>query len=95
MRVVGAKPKKLAGDCLRDCVPAAVLTLLSQLGELLTAPGTNGDRVVNAQTVGQLADPLVAAFHYDRDASIAMVSDAVTAWNQANHDDGGHTVPFV
>jgi len=93
---IAAKPKPiLAGDCLRNCLPARSFTLLSQFGELLTDGGVGGDRVVNVGRAGKFAKLLVEAFGYNEADVLTMIQNAVADWNAANKDESGFPVPFI
>lgn len=95
VRFAQTTKKTVAGDCLRGCLPPTVFTLLSQLGEYLSTSGVNGERVVDTAHANAFAQLYVDAFHYDRDAVVAQITQAVADWNAANTDEDGHTVPFL
>jgi hypothetical protein len=93
---IAAKPTPtLAGDCLRNCLPARAFTLLSQIGEVLTDGGPGGDRVVNVERATKVAKLLAETFGYDEAEMFDRIKSAVADWNAANKDESGFPVPFI
>lgn len=87
-------PKKSPAQCLEDCLPPPCHSLLQQFGQLITNADLRGDRVVDTVWAGRFADLLVERFGYDRAETMAMISSAITAWNDANQTDEGYPTPF-
>ncbi|MFO0627365.1 MAG: hypothetical protein U0325_17270 [Polyangiales bacterium] len=91
-----AKPTqpKLAGDCLRECLPPKCYSLVAQFGALFTRATVSGGREIDPAWGPRYAALVAERFGYPVADVQTVMQEALDAWNAANIDAAGTPVPF-
>ena len=95
LEAILASSETLPGDCLRDCLPATCLTLLTLVGELISIPGANGSRVIDQAWADKVAGLLHDKFGHVEADVITAINAALADWTTSNSKAGGGPVPLV
>jgi hypothetical protein len=85
---------KLAGDCLRECLPPKCYSLVAQFGGLFTRATVSGGREIDPEWGPRYAALVAERFGYPVADVQLVMQEALDAWNAANIDPAGTPVPF-